>query len=422
MRRIIQAAFAALFLGYSVSSACAESAWELIVPTLERGDVTSIQVLPGGDLLVAGSASLSTRAFTGAWLARLSPNGDEVWSKEFLGEAHSQISQVLVEQENIYLVGSHMVHNPTQADSSGIVAMLSLDGDVRWERWLSERRASINGASLSKLSDGSVLVNSVKRPRKGSHRGPHYSKVDAEGEIIWSYTSIPTGTYFEDLPPLKTWMRDSSGSQIYFESPGPVVEQPNGNIHLYIYRDGVFPGESHIGRCEVISKRGELLDDEECNELEHVIGATKAELTPYEIAPVLPGLVLAKQIEVSKIDGAGDVEWTWNYQTKNRAGLTNAVLTPDGGLIGVGFVILEDAPKYHGYDAIVFRLNQQGEEVWSHIYSSETRDIFADLVALENDHYAIVGHTGIKASKGWWDPWIIKIDPDGLSESVVSRR
>ena len=282
---------------------------------------------------------------------------------------------------------------------------------------------SVYGTRVEKLKNGDILVHASSTSRAGDRYAVQYTRMNADGDVIWSYESTPTGKYYNDLPPAKSFLRSKDGEAIHIEYPGPVVEQPDGTLHFYMYRGELaFEPDLVIGRCEVVSGQGILLNNQECPTPDQVAGTQANNIAPYIASRVGPGVVTAKQIDVKRFNEAGDVDWTWTYQSENRAGLTDAVLTPDGGLIGVGFLILNDGPRFHRYEAIIFRLDPNGGEVWSHVYGSDTRDIFARIVALGDDQYIVVGHTGVKASAGWWDPWILKIGSDGVTGSAVLRR
>jgi hypothetical protein len=145
-------------------------------------------------------------------------------------------------------------------------------------------------------------------------------------------------------------------------------------------------------------------------------------VAPYVVTRFRPGFSLPNKISVEKTAENGAPGWKWSYETEHRAGLTDAVLTPDGGLIGVGYAMPKDAEKMHGYDAVIFRLAPDGTELWSQEYASPTRDIFASIVALGSDRYVVAGHTGVNSSTGEWDPWLLVIDGDGKTQSAVPQK
>jgi hypothetical protein len=201
------------------------------------------------------------------------------------------------------------------------------------------------------------------------------------------------------------------------ELPAQVIEQPDGTLHLYMYRSEVLAHNKVIGRCEAVTANGAAINGKECPKPDQVAKLQENDVAPYLITRFGPGVAFAREIMVEKPGPGG---WKWTYGSNHRAGLTDAVLTPDGGLIGVGYLMPER--KMHGYDAVIFRLAPDGTELWSQEYASPTRDIFARIVALGEDRYAVGGHTGVNSSTGQWDPWLLIVDGDGKAQSAVPKK
>ncbi len=422
MRHLARAALLALCLAAPLGTASADDTWEKIVPTLDRGEITALEALPGGDLLVAGSASVSDRSVTSGWIARFKPEGEQVWSREFIGEAYSVLSHIYAEGDRIYVGGTHISKMVFEDDMTSFVAVLSLDGEFFWETTLSNPGHSISLPKFIISGNGDFLVRMTKSVTgKGGDRA-FYARLSPDGTIKWTYDGIHTGQYYEDLPPLRSLVRDPNNAEIHNESPGPIVETDDGSLQLYINRVEMITGVSEIGRCEVVSADGDALEDQECPHPEQAELTIRNRVAPYAVMRLEPGFVFANEISVEKPAENGSPGWKWSYESEHRAGLTDAVLTPDGGLIGVGYSMPKDAGKMHGYDAVIFRLAPDGTELWSQEYASPTRDIFARIVALGEDRYAVAGHTGVNSSTGQWDPWLLILDGDGTTQSAVPQK
>lgn len=393
--------------------ATAERTWEVIVPTMERSSIEHVHVLPNKDFLVAGNASLSTPNFSGIWVARYTSAGDQVWSREFIGNAHSRASQLLVGDQRIIVAGSHLVRNPFQSDASGFIVELDLDGRIVWKKWIEEAGSSIWISKFDELENGDFLVSGGVSKRDNSIRdAAFFSRLSATGEIKWSFYPVPEADYYDDLPQPTSTTRDRDGNVVLREAAGPVREQDNGELHLHIYRRELMSHNDQVGRCVIVSATGVLLEGKSCSRLNDVEVGRHSSLRNVNLKLVSPGLVFANQIEVS-FSQSGEADWSWQLQSEHKSGLTDAISTSDGGIIGVGYIIIKSEPKLHRYDAVVFRLDSEGNEIWSHIYRSDRRDIFTRVVALNDDSYIIVGHTGAIAQSDWWDPWIIRIGADG---------
>lgn len=399
-------------------SAHGEDRWEVIEPALERSSLNHVKVLPVGDILVAGHASTTSRFFAGIWIARYTPAGQQIWSKEFVGQAHSQTTALIVEEDRILISGTHHVPNPFQGDATGFIAALDFDGKVRWETTIEEQGASIGILRIESLKDGDLIIaGSISKQDRSVQNGPFFSRLSPSGEIRWSFYEPPRDEYYADLPRLRAGVLDKNGNPVLRESAGPVKEQNDGTLHLHIFRQSILPGDTQLGRCLVVSSSGELLDGQSCVRIAGTEKRADDASNNIRLRRVSPGLVVVKGIEVSKLDDDGDVEWTWRLQSDHKAGLTDAISTADGGLIGIGYTIIPSEKRMHGYDAIIFRLDASGNELWSHTYRSDYRDIFASIAALDEDSFIVVGHTGASMKARWWEPWILRIGGDGLVES-----
>lgn len=417
MRHLARAALLALCLAAPIGAASADDTWEKIVPTLKRGEITHLELLPGGDLLLAGNAALSTPSMIGGWIARFTSEGEEVWSEEFLGGAYTHGTALLVDSDHVYFSGTDMDQSRANAHSS-VIAALTLDGAIVWETWVSEAGAGIAASDLQKLENGDFLVKSIKVKKGGPPTTAHYTRLSPSGEVKWTYEGQRTGQYYEDLPPLESGVRTALGLANHMELPAQVIEQPNGALHLYVYRSEILAYNKVIGRCEAVTENGRAVDGKECPKPDQVTKLQENNVAPYLITRFGPGVVFAREVTVEKPGASG---WIWTYESDHRAGLTDAVLTPDGGLIGVGYVITRSPDSMHGYDAVIFRLAADGTELWSHEYASPGRDIFARIVALGSDRYAVAGHTGVNSSTGEWNPWLLVIDGDGKTQSAVPQ-
>lgn len=418
MRHLASAALLALCLAAPPGTASADDTWEKIVPTLDRGQITALEALPGGDLLVAGSAAMSAPSLTGGWIARFTPEGEQVWSREFIGEGYSLLSHIYAEGNRIYVGGTHVSRRIFEDDTTSFVAMLSLDGEFIWETTLSDPGHSISVPTFIRSGNGDFLVRMTKSVTGKGGGKAFYARLSPDGNIKWTYDSTHTGQYYEDLPPLRSFINE----EVQIESPGPIVETDNGSLRFYINRVDYFTGVPDIGRCEVVSADGEALEDQECPHPDQAGFNVRNRVAPYVVTRFKPGIIFASEITVEKPSEAEASGWKWKYKSENRAGLTDAVLTPDGGLIGVGYSMPTDAGKMHGYDAVIFRLSPDGTELWSQEYASPSRDIFASIIALGGDRYAVGGHTGVSSSTGQWDPWLLIVDGDGKTQSAVPQK
>ncbi|MBA4337985.1 MAG: hypothetical protein C0421_03975 [Hyphomonas sp.] len=388
--------------------------WELVLPVPQRGEIQQVATLANGDLLVSGELAKSSPHYADGWLARYSPAGEEVWSRTISEVQSRTFIHMMVTSDQVYVLGAH---NDPYADFSGaggFVLSLSLDGSMQWGTRLSETGAGILPASVQVLGSGDLLVlgSLLLAPEGLTDRMAYSARLTSEGKPIWSYRSQPGDPYFADvIPPKPAIFTLKEGERP--EAPGPVIERRPGELDVFIRRLDFGFGPSPIGRCEVISAEGKRLSGADCENVDQVRTRDKS-LAPFVAEIVIPAFVSPPPLKISKTGPAGDTLWTWKYAGPERAGLTDILPLEDGGLIGAGYVIRKDgADRMHVYDAILFRLDSSGREVWFHDFASDRRDVFAGLAALSPDEFYVVGHTGAGDAADW-NPWIIRMGIDGV--------
>lgn len=405
----------ALALGFAaLGPASLAEPWELILPAPQRGEIDQVTVLASGDLLVSGELAKSSPRFSDGWLARYSPTGEEVWSRT-ISEVQSRTEiRMMVTRDNVYLFGAHIPPFAHFSGATGFVLSLSLDGSMQWGTRLVEEDGGVLLSGLQVLVSGDLLVlGSLVLASNGlNDRMGYAARLTSEGKPIWSYRSQPGDPYFSDvIPPKPTIFALKEGERP--EAPGPVIERTSGELDVFIRRLDFGFGPSPIARCEVISVEGKRLSGAECENVQQVRALDKS-LAPFVAETVIPAFVRPPPLEISKAGPAGEILWSWKYAGPERAGLTDILPLEDGGLIGAGYIIRQDgADKMHLYDAILFRLDSSGREVWLHDFASDRRDVFAGLAALSPDEFYVVGHTGAGDAADW-NPWIIRMGIDGV--------
>ncbi len=402
-------------LGFAaLGPACFAAPWELILPTPQRGEIQQVATLENGDLLVAGELTKSSPHYSDGWLARYSPEGEEVWSRTISEVQSRTFIHMMVTSDQVYVIGAHNEPYAHFSGATGFGLSLSLDGSMQWGTRLAEKDGGVLPSSLQVLVSGDLLVlGSLLLASNGlNDRMGYAARLTSEGKQLWSYRSEPGDPYFADvIPPKPSIFTMKEGERP--EAPGPVIERRSGELDVFIRRLDLLSSPSPIARCEVISAEGKRLSGAECENVDQVRALDKS-LAPFVAETVVPAFVRPPPLEISKAGPAGEILWSWKYAGPERAGLTDILPLEDGGLIGAGYVIRQDgADRMHAYDAILFRLDSSGREVWFHDFASDRRDVFAGLAALGPDEFYVVGHTGAGDAADW-NPWIIRMGIDGV--------
>ena len=83
--------------------------------------------------------------------------------------------------------------------------------------------------------------------------------------------------------------------------------------------------------------------------------------------------------------------------------------TPDGGAILLGTT---DSKPGTGVDYWAIRINSSGAIVWENSYGGTGSDYAMDVVAVDNSHFLLFGHTNSKGA-GNWDYWAVAVCCNG---------
>ena len=108
-------------------------------------------------------------------------------------------------------------------------------------------------------------------------------------------------------------------------------------------------------------------------------------------------------------DEDGQEDWTMPYGGDGDDYLNGAVSMEDGGFVLAGRTTSQGEG---GLDAWLFRVDNEGEEVWSHTYGGDEDDNILSMKQTNDGGYIMAGYTASFAEDGS-DFWLIKTDEDG---------
>ncbi len=146
---------------------------EIVLDAIDRGD--------DGILLIVN-------ADEDAKLVSLDQGGDLLWEKRFEIPGWQYFSKaVLVEGGDLLLAGFWMDDGPPrQADTW--LARCTADGEILWEEVFGDPNDNDYAQSLIRLSDDTFLIG-------GLGIGMPLTQVDKNGNILWQYAPMGSGTY-----------------------------------------------------------------------------------------------------------------------------------------------------------------------------------------------------------------------------------
>lgn len=164
-----------------------------------EGSITFIRELPGGDLLAG-----ITMDTAGIVVARLTANGDPVWSRSYI-RTKGRILDCVVESDGSFIItgytdrftGSSLFPLPSEYDPKLFLMKLDGSGQVQWCKgyatpsgWYADL-----GAQVERTAEGDyVVLANTGVPNYNWEDKLFLMKADANGDTLWT-RSIGVGGY-----------------------------------------------------------------------------------------------------------------------------------------------------------------------------------------------------------------------------------
>jgi len=104
-----------------------------------------------------------------------------------------------------------------------------------------------------------------------------------------------------------------------------------------------------------------------------------------------------------RTDGDGDELWSQTFDDEACNFCYSGIQTNDGGFVLAGSI----KPEEGFVEALVFKMDEEGELLWSRIYSCDGWDEFHDVIQTEDGGLALAGYTGSRSY------WLVLTDDEG---------
>ncbi len=109
---------------------------------------------------------------------------------------------------------------------------------------------------------------------------------------------------------------------------------------------------------------------------------------------------------VVKLDSQGDIVWQKAYGTTDDEEAFRIMQSSDGGYLVSGLVRPAAGSLY--YDAFVLKLDSAGQILWQKALATSGRDLLSDMIETTDGEYALVGELGLENQA-----WVIVLDSIG---------
>lgn len=117
-----------------------------------------------------------------------------------------------------------------------------------------------------------------------------------------------------------------------------------------------------------------------------------------------------------RVDALGDTIWTKTYGTTSKDVTYSICQLVDSGFVGVGYT---EGISQGAKDALVIRINQQGDTLWTRSIGTTSIDGALDVIETFDDQILVLGYT-----YDYWgtdsDIWLIKLESS--NGAIISER
>ena len=147
--------------------------------------VSSITLLSDGGFLLVGETSgmLGVRGY----VVRTDVNGNEIWTKYFVGGGGERLFDGYETSDNRFIVVGSSLEDSPPPKPDGIIRILNINGDLlNYETYGGSLSDYFRGVCPTTDNNGSVIVGSTYYPSTPSDQDQFYIvKTGSNGELIW---------------------------------------------------------------------------------------------------------------------------------------------------------------------------------------------------------------------------------------------
>lgn len=410
-------AIAGAVLGLGLALAPAATAqpagvtWQKIIPVNgDRGEAVVMALTAEGNVVVGGSltkrADFRQGEANDAWLAMFAPDGTQIWSRQFGGDARDDIADLTIGVDGaIFVTGARDTYRRQSGQVvNGFAAKFSTDGELVWDNIIREPERHINTFHVMTTPDGGVVLSGNETRAGDGGSSPLVVKLTADGAISWRTTPKPVSA-----PAASGFVAVSADGRRFSSDRARLAAVNERGVEVSLLRN-TLDNDMDLG-CVVL----DLADG-----TQHETTCSTASLNGFRQRVDFSGWRTrsfdASDPVIERSDGDGNVLWTRILASEPSDGLFDVAATPDGGVVGVGFQLTGPRVERHNWDGLIVRLDADGNELWRRQMGGSKRDELRAVEILPDGSIVVAGFTGSQGDAIDWAPWIMRLNPQGLLE------
>ena len=343
------------------------------------------------------------------------------WTKTYGGSDNDFPDEICVASDGGYIIAAATYSNDgvvsgNHGEADMWILKLNANGDLEWQRCFGSS-ANDYGHDIMQLPDGGYIVLGHAGTNNGDVTSTHGQRdiwlvrLDATGNIIWQKTFGGPGT--DDAYGFKM-----TGDDGYIIAGNCSVA---GGDVLTTYGAGDFWIIKVGANGELIWQRtlgGTGLDG--CADVRN---ADNGSVIVYGHTNSTNGDITQNlgqdDVWIIKLDRTGQLIWQRSLGGSSADGCAALTNSFDNGFIGVGYTQSNDidAVNSHVNDVFVFKLDKDGNKIWTHCYGGSRGDFGINIETTWDHGYLVGGFTasndgdfeGVTVSPGFYDMLLFKL-------------
>ena len=371
---------ALLFLfSYSALSGPAQILWEIEIPSEFDSCIWGVDFTDDGGAICVGEIGSEDDEITSLFLLKLKPDGSTQWEKT-TGWGLATSGQDVLQISGGYVACGSIFSG---TDYDGFVAKFDYFGNVLWCRQINNINDDVL-YDILQTADGDLIAAGYTESTGAGGKDFWLVRMDAAGNLEWTRTF---GTSMSEAAYSVAALEDG-GFALGGGSAGNFYIVITDSLGIGLSSYSYDNGGHETAKCLIKSSEG---------------GFFLAGIT------MQPGNYQS-DIWLVRLNASGDVIWSLMIDGDDNDSAWDAVEPQTGG-----FIVLANTMSSgrESYDAILYRLDHQGNIIWEMNAGNSLWNTGSGLAICPQGHLLFGGRTWTDTS-GCFVPWIVYTSPEDL--------
>ena len=353
--------------------------WQTIYGGDEDDIAYGVVALEKGDAAIVGTCKSFDAKRTDMCVTRMTPKGEMKWRLWIGGKKKEQGKAISRAADGSILVLGHSNSETANYDYDLLIAKISLDGKLIWEKKIGGERDEFAGGIAGTDDGGALIVGSSESYGEGD-KNAYIAKLDKNGKLISAHT---VGGVKDDVATALTRTRD-------------------GKFVMVGHREIERAGDADFFVMKMDQHGKQIWSKTYGGEYEDTLEGVTATVDNGIVAIGKTRSYGSEQsdLTVMKYDVNGKLIWHKIYGFKYYDYGNAVATTRDGGFILAGGTNSLGRGNHSMY---ILALNKAGELIWSHVYGDERKDVAHGAARMSDGSIIVVGESNsFKRAKNFY--------------------